>query len=100
MAPVDFIPGLLAGLAGGSVAWFTFARTLTTRKDVHEIVDSRTAAHEARITAVEHRQARTDIMIEDIRQQLADIRVGIAKLTVLLSSNRQKPCAPDEGRAS
>lgn len=71
--------GGLAGLVGGIVAWFTFARQLVTRDEVGTMI-------QGRISPLAERTDKLERVIEDIQRSLVELRVLAAKLTVLLET--------------
>jgi hypothetical protein len=73
------IPSAVAGLIGSSAAWFVFARTLVTRADVEKMIQER-------VGPMMERQARTEALMEDIRNRLGTLDVAIARLSALLES--------------
>lgn len=73
-----------AGLLGGTAAWFTFARRLTTREEVDKMIQDRARP-------LEERQARVEDLLDGLRDAIGALRGEIIRLTVTLEQQNRRP---------
>lgn len=73
----SIICAVLGGLVSSLALWFTFARTLVTRKEMEDAI-------EKALAPLDSRQEKSDGIIENLRDEMGRLREAVVRLTTLL----------------